>query len=163
MLIKAWRFATIMLVAISLTAAFAHLMELPAKMEYDASLYVMLHRTLYPNYGRIAGPAEGIALLASLGLAWRVRRRGKAFPLTLAAAVCQVLAMTLFLALIQPVNRTMASWPLDEIPPEWTALRDRWEYSHAVRAFLTLTALGALVLSVIRETPQELPPKALSV
>jgi hypothetical protein len=31
---------------------------LPAKMRYEPSLWVRLHRTLYPNFGRIAGPAE---------------------------------------------------------------------------------------------------------
>lgn len=42
----------------TMTAAVAHLMELPAKMRYERSPYVRLHRTLYPNFGRTAGPAE---------------------------------------------------------------------------------------------------------
>jgi len=40
--------------AVTMTAAVAHLMELPAKMRYEPSLWVKLHRTLYPNFGRTA-------------------------------------------------------------------------------------------------------------
>lgn len=153
MFLKTWRFVTIMLVAVALSAALAHLMELPGKMSYDAHLYVLLHRTLYPTFGQTAGWAEGLGLLTIIGLAWRVRQRGAAFPLTLAAAACQVAAMTVFLVFVQPVNLTMSSWPLDSIPPDWTRWRDQWEYAHAVRAVLQIGALAALVLSAVRETP----------
>ena len=144
-----------MLTAFALAAAVAHLMELPGKMTYDARLYVMLHRTLYPTFGQTAGWAEGLALLSIIPLAWRVRNRGAAFPPTLIAAVCQAAAMGVFLAFVQPANVTMAGWPLDAIPPEWTGWRDQWEYGHAARAVLLTVALGALVLSVVWETPQE--------
>jgi hypothetical protein len=40
-----WRFASTMTTAISLSAAFAHLMEMPAKMRFDPVLYVKLHRS----------------------------------------------------------------------------------------------------------------------
>jgi hypothetical protein len=153
MLLKTWRFLAVMLTAFALAAALAHLMELPGKMTYDARLYVLLHRTLYPTFGQTAGWAEGLALILVVGLAWRVRQRGAAFPLTLAAAVCQAAAMAVFLAFVQPANVTMASWPLDSIPPEWAGWRDQWEYGHAARAVLQTGTLAALVLSLVRETP----------
>jgi hypothetical protein len=112
----------------------------------------MLHRTLYPTFGQTAGWAEGLALLSVIALAWVVRKRSAAFSLTVIAAVCQVAAMAAFLARVQPANRTMGGWPLDAIPPDWTGWRDQWEYGHAVRAVLLTVALGALVLSVVRET-----------
>lgn len=155
MLLRTWRFLTIMLTAVALSAALAHLMELPGKMTYDAPLYVLLHRTLYPTFGQTAGWAEGLALFSVAGLTWRVRHRGAAFPLTATAAACQIAAMAIFLAFVQPVNRTMAGWPLDAIPPDWTDWRDQWEYGHAARAVLETAALAALVLSVLRETPSE--------
>ncbi len=135
-------------------------MELPGKMQYDSRLYVMLHRTLYPTFGQTAGWAEGFALMSAIGLAWRVRKRGAAFPLTATAAVCQVAAMAVFLVFVQPANQTMAAWSLDAIPPEWTSWRDQWEYGHAARAVLQTAALAALVLSVIRETPAGEPDHA---
>jgi hypothetical protein len=61
-----WRFS-LMSTVVTMTAAVAHLMELPAKMRYEPSLWVRLHRTMYPNFGRTAGPAEAAAV-ASTGL-----------------------------------------------------------------------------------------------
>jgi hypothetical protein len=155
-MLKTLRFSTIMLTAFAVAAALAHLMELPGKISYDARLYVMLHRTLYPTFGQTAGWAEGLGLLSVLVLVWQVRKRGAAFPLTVTAAVCQMAAMAIFLVFVQPANRTMGGWPLDAIPLDWSHWRDQWEYGHAARAVLLTVALGALVLSVVRETPSEL-------
>jgi hypothetical protein len=153
MLLRTWRFLTIMFSAVALSAALAHLMELPGKMTFDARLYVMLHRTLYPTFGQTAGWAEGFALLSVVALSWRVRKRGSAFLLTAAAAVCQVVAMAIFLVFVQPANHTMAGWSLDAIPSDWASWRDQWEYGHAARAVLETVGLAALVLSVLQETP----------
>ena len=151
MVLKIWQFATIMLMALAMAAAFCHLLELPAKMNYEARLYVMLHRTLYPNYGRVSGIAEFLATVAVIGLAWRMRGQPGVFEPVLVSAILMVAAHAVFWFLVQPANTTMAAWSLDEIPDEWTQWRNRWEYSHAVRAVLEVSALGALVISVLRE------------
>jgi hypothetical protein len=142
------RFSSTMSTAIALSASFAHLMELPSKMRYEPSLYVRLHRTLYPNFGRIAGPTESLAVLTTGGLAWLLgKRRSRAFQLTAAAAGCLAAAHAVFWALVAPVNKEMMSWPLDEIPSDWAGWRDQWEFSHAARALLTTGAMGLLIAS----------------
>lgn len=147
------RFSSIMATAGSMSAAVAHLMEMPGKMEYEAPLYVRLHRTLYPTFGKTSGWAEIASVLTTAGLAWWTRRRRPAaFPATAAAAASLAAAHGVFWARVEPANRTIASWPLDQIPPDWTEWRDRWEYSHAARAVLVTGALGALVCSVLQET-----------
>jgi hypothetical protein len=153
--LRALRFSAIMMTSVSLSAALAHAMELPFKMQYEPELYVRLHRTLYWNFGRVGGTAEILALLGTGGLAaWTIRKRPAAFPLTVLAAGCLAAAHGAFWVLVEPANRTMASWPLDEIPAGWTSWRNQWEYTHAARAALVLGALGALVASVLRETPE---------
>jgi hypothetical protein len=151
--VTAWRFSSIMATATTMSATVAHLMELPAKMAYEPSLYVRLHRTLYPNFGRTAGPAEALAVLTTGVLAWWSReRRPRAFPLTAAAAGCLAAAHGIFWAVVQPVNVEMMRWPLDAIPDDWRSWRDRWEYGHAVRAGLASAALAALTLSLLTDT-----------
>jgi len=127
-----------------MTAALAHLLELPAKMRYEPSLWVRLHRTLYSNFGRIAGPAEVAAAVSTNVLAWMQRRRPEAFPSTAVAAASLATAHGIYWAVVQPVNVEVMRWPLDAIPRDWTSRRDRWEYGHAVRAALAVAALGAL-------------------
>jgi hypothetical protein len=61
--------------------------------------------------------------------------------------------MAAFLAFVHPANLTMAGWPLDAIPSDWTGWRDQWEYGHAARAILLTAALGGLVLSLVKAIP----------
>ena len=157
MLLRIWRLFSILLTALAFATAFAHLLELAPKLGYQAGLYTSLHRTLYSNYARVGGFAEVAALFAVSGLAWRVRaRRRGVFPLTLSAAGCLLISLFVFFALVEPANRVMASWPLDAVPVDWTLWRDRWEFSHAVRALLMLGALITLIVSVLQETPGEI-------
>jgi Domain of unknown function (DUF1772) len=147
------RFSPVMFTAVTMSAALAHLLELPAKMRYEPSLYVRLHRTLYWNYGRISGVAEILALVSTGGLAWRLRkRRDRAFPFAISAAACLAAAHAAFWRWVSPVNRTMVTWPLDSIPSDWSGWRDQWEYTHAVRAVLVTAALAALVYSLAEES-----------
>ncbi|WP_461054419.1 hypothetical protein [Spirosoma arcticum] len=41
----------------------------------------------------------------------------------------------------------------ETLPIDWTSLRNQWEYTHAARAYLHIVALGALVISILVETP----------
>jgi Domain of unknown function (DUF1772) len=153
--VDAWRFTSMMSTAMTMTAAVAHLMEMPAKMRYEPRLYVRLHRTLYPTFGRTAGPAEPLAVAATGTLAWLTRRRNPAsFRLTAAAAGCLAAAHGIFWGVVQPANVVMSRWPLDAIPGDWRRWRDRWEYGHAVRAGLATAALGALTWSLLEQSSE---------
>jgi hypothetical protein len=37
---------------------------------------------------------------------------------------------------------------VEPLPADWTSVRDRWEYSHVVRAILAVCALIALLIAV---------------
>src|SRR5688572_21130444 len=65
MSLRLLRFSSMMCTAVTMTASFAHLLELSGKMRLDRSLYVMLHRTLYWNFGRVGGMGEILAVLTS--------------------------------------------------------------------------------------------------
>ena len=127
-------------------------MELPAKMEYEPSLYVKLHRTLYWNFGRAAGPAESFAVVTTGVLAWRELQRGsRRAPWVGLAAGCLAAAHAIFWGVVQPVNTEMVRWPLEHVPPDWTRWRDRWEYGHAMRAGLIMAAFTALQLASVTD------------
>jgi hypothetical protein len=128
---------------------------MPIKRRYDRSLYLSVQQSLYPNFGRIAGMGEFLALVTTSGLAWWVRkRRPAAYPLTVAAAAGLAAAHATFWFWISPVNAEIAKWRIDTMPPNWMRWRDQWEYSHAVRAFLITGSLAASVLAVLKETPE---------
>lgn len=161
MFLRTWRFITILLTALLTGATFCHTLELPAKMHYSATLYLTLQKSLYWMFGPqgVGASIEVGAVVTTLVLAFLVRKRRPAFFLTLAATGCLLIAFpVLFFLFNSPVNAVWSGVTTPEsIPSDWTRLRDQWEYSHAVRFGLHLLALSALVLSVILETPLNLP------
>jgi hypothetical protein len=157
MLLRIWRFLTVMLTALSLSAAVAHLLELPAKIHYEPALWLRLLQTLYPPaFGPVAGLCEIAAVVSVLILAFLVRRRRPAFAWTVAAAACLVVTHGAFWILVAPVNATLLPLTPETLPQNWTFLRDQWEYTHAARAILQIAALAALVASILAETPADL-------
>ena len=153
MLIRAWRWLTIMLTALSLVPALAHLLEMPAKMTYDGTLWLRLQQSLYGAFGTFGGAFEVGAVITTIVLVILVRDRRPAFGWTLLGAVCVVAAHVAFWIWLAPVNATIAATAPGTLPADWMGLRSQWEYTHAARAVLQIIALGALVFSVVGETP----------
>lgn len=139
------QFGAILLVALSLVPGGAHLLELPAKMRLDREDYLVAQR-LYRGWALSGIPLVG-ALVATLWLA--VLSNGLA--VAAAALACFLLGTTLllFLVWIRPVNLQTHGWSV--APPNWQALRGRWEFGHAVNAVLTLAALAAAIVSVLAD------------
>jgi hypothetical protein len=140
MLIQTWRFVTLLLVTLLTGLTFAHVLERPAKMLYDAGLYVTVQTTLYvargpPNVGGILEPAT---ILATIILAFLVRTRTPAFWLSLGAAMVLLVAF----------------------PPNWTDLRVSWERGHAIRFGPQLVALSLLIVSVLVEAREKTSRRA---
>jgi hypothetical protein len=165
MLIKTWRLITIMFVSLSMSMAFCHLLQLPPRMSYDAELW-RATQSMFRLFGPPVGAIIEIgALVLAAILTFLVRQRRPAFRWTLACAVCLFAAQAAWWLLINPANNEMVHWTMNSIPADWTRYREQWEYTHAARAILQIAALGALAISLIRETPAESPRehKAISV
>lgn len=156
MLVKTWRFITIILSALVTGMALCHALELPAKMQYSASQYIAVQNSLYVAFGppNIGMFIELAAPLAAISLAVLVRKRRPAFQLTLVAVAFMLLAFpVIFFAFTEPANSVIRNATPESIPTNWKQLRNQWEYSHLARFFCHLVGLSALVLSVLVETP----------
>ena len=155
MLLKTWRFMTVILTALSAGLSFAHLLELPPRVFYfDARLWVATTtKGLYALFGTVGAVTEVGSILTAVVLVFSTRGRGAAFCLTSAGATLLALAFASWVAFVAPVNAELAKWTADSFPADWTRYRDQWEYAHAANAVVKLVALCALVLSVVVETP----------
>lgn len=158
MRLRVWRFITLMLAALSLTMESAHVLELPQKMQYNAQMYAAVNTSLYRWFAIIGGVYQVGAIAAAAGLAFLVRRRRPSFGWTLAGACCLMLAFAVWLAVVAPVNAEVAealgAAPAS-VPDVWLRLRKRWEYGHAAGFALQVIGFGALLFSVLVETPQD--------
>lgn len=152
MLLKTWRFVTLLLTALGMGLLFAHILELPAKMRYDVSMWLAVQHTLYPYFAIIGAPIELGAILSAAVLSFLTRRDRRAYFLTLAATILLVVSLGVFFAVVQPVNALTAIWTPESVSPDWMRWRAQWEYGHATRFFLHLVAYSLLLLSGLKQT-----------
>ena len=158
--------ATVFLVGIAMTMALAHVLEFPGKLRLDEQTYMAVQMIYYPGF-TIGGIGEGLAIIATLILMIAKRPDGAAFWWALAAFVALLAMHAVFWSVTQPVNRYWLKnqrlgtagtrfFGIDRsnrsatnaFDPNWKDLRDRWEYSHIVRAALSAIALIAVTIAV---------------
>lgn len=152
MFLKIWRLITLILVALFMGLEFAHALELPAKMQYDGSLYITLQNSLYRYFGS-PGPGAFVtvgAVLAAVALTVLTRRQRPAVWLTIAGTLSLAAAFPLIYFLwIEPVNIIIEQAVPGSVPADWERLRNQWEYAHATNFVLALAGFSALLLSTL--------------
>lgn len=145
-MLPALRLGTVLLTALALVPAGAHLLELPNKIGLPREAYLTA-QGLYRGWALLGAVWIG-ALVANLALAVALRRQGRtAWRTALGAGLLLALSLAVFFAWTWPANQATANWTV--LPPGWEALRWRWEYSHAANAVLVFLALCLSVLSAL--------------
>jgi hypothetical protein len=161
------RVVTVFLVAVAMSLALAHALELPGKMRLDMKTYKAVQSIYYPGF-TYGGFAEGLGLLATLVLLLLTPTDHPAFWWTFAAFVALLAMHAVYWVVTHPVNKYWLRdtrlegfgerfFSLDPVKQraaseegsdDWRRLRDRWEYSHVARAVLAVIALIALLVAV---------------
>jgi hypothetical protein len=145
MTLKIVQFLAVVLTALALVPAGAHLFELPNKIGLSQQDYFTV-QAIYRGwalFGFVLIPAI-LANLAHAALLWPQR---SAFWLALVGFLCVAGSLAVFFTWTFPTNQATANWT--EAPGNWEALRTQWEYSHAVNAVLTFVGLCAATLAVL--------------
>jgi hypothetical protein len=152
---------TLVLVAIVMALSLSHALEYPGKLRLGEKDYRVVQAIYYPGFtfGGASEPAAIVVTFVLLLLTPGVA----AFWLTLAALIALIAIQAVFWLVTQPVNK---HWLKGEklsgtgraffgaggnVEGDWTALRDRWEYSHIARAALATIAFVLLLVAVTRE------------
>jgi hypothetical protein len=157
MLLKGTRFVAVVLAALTLGTGFCQLMQLPSRMGWDQYLWVgsTVQGGLYAMFGSV-GAVIFVATVIALALnAYFVREHGRpGFRLSLVAALLFALVLVLWWVLIYPVNVELAKWMNGPVPSNWTDYRASWEWGHAFIALVGFLGFGALIGSVLADTPR---------
>jgi drug/metabolite transporter (DMT)-like permease len=166
MSVRAWRFATLMFAALSLTMESAHVLELPQKLQYDAVMYAAVNTTLYRGFAIVGAIYQVGSIIMALVLTILLRKRHPSFGWTLAGALLLAVALVVWATVVQPVNVQVANAVRDEpgsVPALWMQLRLRWEGGHAAGFVLQVVGFACLLGSVLVETPPDDEPRARPV
>jgi len=143
---------TLILITLALALALAHALELPGKMRLSREAYIAVQPIYYPGFTIGGGIGEAGGTVLTILLLVFTPIASAAFWLTLVALLGLIGMQTAYWVLTHPVNRVWLRGEKlsglssgffafgkkrgDTREPEWTELRDRWEYSHLVRAGL---------------------------
>lgn len=142
----ALRFAAVLLTGLALIAPAAHLFEMSNKLVLARSDYFIV-QGIYNGWWML-GLFLPLAFLANVFLAWVSRSDRTALLLSLGAAACVLLNLAIFFVFTQPANAATQNWTVQ--PDNWIALRQQWEYSHAVNAGVMLMAFCLAIAAAIR-------------
>src|SRR5262245_981091 len=154
---------TLVVVAFTMVPALAHALELPGKMRLTKDVYFEVQHIYYPGF-TVAGIFGPLSILLMVWLLFLLPRGTGDFWSAL-AALCGIVAMeAIYWTVIHPVNKVWVKglaltgtasgfFGFGRRHPDsgadavdWTALRNRWEYAHAVRAGLGFLTFVALVI-----------------
>jgi Na+/proline symporter len=141
--IRVLQFIAIVLTALCLVPAGAHVLELANKIDLDQDRYITVQQ-IYRGWALL-----GFPLIAAIGVngwaAVMMRRQTKSTACAAAAAVLLCLGLVIFFTWTFPVNQVTSNWSV--APVNWQALRAQWEYSHAANAGVTFLALCSSIAS----------------
>jgi hypothetical protein len=154
---------TLIFVSVVFALSLAHALELPGKMRLNQEAYYAVQPIYYPGF-TIGGLSERASIVLTVILLFLTPTRSVDFWLTLVALIGLVGLQMVYWFFTHPVNQFwVAGEKLTRLgsgffsfgtkqnkarPPEWTALRNRWEYSHVARAGLAFISFVALILAL---------------
>jgi hypothetical protein len=160
--------ATVFLAAVAMCLSLAHALELPGKRRLDKETYFAVQAIYYPGF-TFGGIGEVLAIVATLGLLLTTPAESAAFLLTLVGFAALVAMHGAYWIFTHPVNRFwLRDRELSELGATffgldtkerrrregssqedlWKRFRDRWEYSHVLRAGLSVIAVLALTTAI---------------
>jgi hypothetical protein len=145
MILQMVSFLAIILTALALVPAGAHLFELPNKIDLPQEQYFVVQGIYrgWALFGFVLIPA----ILVDLALAVMQRHWTGPFWLAVAGFLCTAATLAIFFIWTYPANIATSNWTV--APAGWADLRQQWEYAHAVNAVLTFVALCSVTLSVL--------------
>jgi hypothetical protein len=150
---RALHFLAIVLGALALVPAGAHLLELPNKITLPQADYFIV-QGLYRGWW-LTGFVLIAATLVDLVLALHLRRRRAIAGPAGAAFLLLAATLAIFFTWTFPANQATRNWTV--VAENWQALRLRWEFAHASGAILTFVALCAAVLSALMQPGRPAP------
>lgn len=142
---NAIRFIALLFSTITLAVLLAHLLELPGKMKLSYQDYMTV-QSIYSGWAFLGIAEIGAIILISIWL-YRERNTRKRFRFLLSALFLFVISLAIFFGFTFPANLQTRNWT--HMPGNWQGLRNKWEYSHALRAILNLGGYSFLIATLL--------------
>ncbi|ACP23014.1 hypothetical protein NGR_b15630 (plasmid) [Sinorhizobium fredii NGR234] len=145
-------FASLVLTALSLGPSFAHVLEAPPRLSvWSPELWreATVFNGQFALFAKVGAPLDVGSILMASVLAYLVANERPAFWFALAGAGLLTAGLAAWFTIVAPANAIVATWKPEFIPPDFDAVRLRWEIGHMVVAAAKLTAFAFLCASAL--------------
>lgn len=116
-----------------------------------AETFVTIGKQIMQNVAvgmSIMMPLGIIGLLGLLLLAGKKKRAHFYWLLSTLILFIAALAITLFIEV--PIDNQIRNWTPDSLPADWQVIRDRWQFYHTDRTFISLAGMACYLMAVIK-------------
>jgi hypothetical protein len=156
---------SLLLVAVAMSFALAHVAELPGKRRLDRDTYLAMQTVYHPGF-TVGGISEPVSIVSLAVLLLLTARHAPAFGWTGVAFAAVIGMQVVYWLVTHPINRfwlqgrqlpraSMAFFGVGRAASateydsaDWVRIRNRWEYSHVLRASLAVVGLISLAIAV---------------
>ena len=161
---------TTILIMVALALALAHSLELPGKMRLSRDAYFAVQPIYYPGFTIGGGLGEVGGMVLTILLLIFTPAGSGSFWLTVVALLGLLGMQAAYWVFTHPVNQVwlkgeklssfgsgffsfgkirLTGRQQSTREPDWTELRDRWEYSHVIRAGFAFVSFMAILVALL--------------
>jgi hypothetical protein len=146
-----WSTLTALVAALSLGPSFAHVLEAPPRLVWSPDLWreATVFNAQFRFFAAVGAPLDIAGILCPGLLSFLLRDDMPAFRFALAATVLYAAALAAWFLLVNPANAVLATWVPGPIPPDFDAVRLRWEIGHMVVAAFKLAGFLSLAFALL--------------
>src|SRR6266516_3002459 len=115
---------------------------------FSSAEFIHIGKTIIANVAlpmRILMPACILFMLLSVWLC--PEKKSPAFYFSVAACLLVIVALLITLLVEVPIDNQIKTWTAETTPSDWEAVRERWQYFHTARTFVSLAGLGSLAIA----------------
>jgi hypothetical protein len=142
-----WQFVSILLLALVTGVFWGTWLGLSRSMAaLTPETFLEVGHTMIGNLGTIMALLMPTAILSVLPVLYLLYRdRSRALYPTLAGFTCFIIALLVTLIVEVPIDNQIEGWTVTSLPANWQQLRDRWEWFHVIRSWISVIGLALLL------------------
>ncbi len=145
-------FASLLLAGLSLGPSFAHVLEAPPRLSvWSPELWreATVFNGQFALFAKVGAPLDVASISVAFLLAYLLANERPAFWFALAGAVLLAAGLGAWFTLVAPANAILATWQPGPLPPDFDAVRLRWETGHMVVAAAKLMGFVSICVAVL--------------
>ena len=144
-----WVFAAPLIVGFTASAEFASFAFVhPVIRQLEARHHIRVEQGLLRTFGRVMPVLMPLSAVVTVAYALADDGGGGEAALRWIAAGLVLLSVITTLAVNVPINAATSRWDPERLPPDWRAVRQRWEQFQAIRTVPLLIAFILICLSI---------------